>query len=198
MSTRAEISCGVYFLPSMSPVHLVPISRFTERMVRSGLVTACRLATSPTSTSPFLANATIDGVVRDPSAFSMTLGSPPSSTLTTEFVVPRSMPTARAMFSSSTSVTSVCPTKVSGLDSILPRDLAASSEVESATRKPTSKGAGGVRRRPGTAGQLLLLGHHQEPHSRSVAVLGAGHADLGAHGDRAELGLGPVHDHLAL
>ena len=40
MSTRAEISCGVYFLPSMSIDQLVPISRLTERMVRSGLVTA--------------------------------------------------------------------------------------------------------------------------------------------------------------
>ena len=39
--------------------------RLTERMVRSTLVTACRLATSPTSTSPFLAKATTDGVVRD-------------------------------------------------------------------------------------------------------------------------------------
>ena len=71
--------------------------RLTERMVRSTLVTACRLATSPTSTSPDLANATTDGVVRAPSAFAMTVGSPPSRTATTLFVVPRSMPTARAM-----------------------------------------------------------------------------------------------------
>ena len=71
--------------------------RFTERMVRSTLVTAWRLATSPTSTSPFLAKATTDGVVRAPSALAMTVGSPPSRTATTEFVVPRSMPTARAM-----------------------------------------------------------------------------------------------------
>jgi hypothetical protein len=97
MSTRAEISCGVYFLLSMSMAQLVPISRLTERMVRSGLVTACRLATSPTSTSPLRANATMDGVVRAPSALAMTLGSPPSRTLTTELVVPRSMPTARAI-----------------------------------------------------------------------------------------------------
>ena len=40
ISTRAEISCGVYFLPSMSTDQLVPTSRLTERMVRSGLVTA--------------------------------------------------------------------------------------------------------------------------------------------------------------
>src|SRR4051794_27454477 len=75
----------------------VPMWRFTERMVRSTFVTACRLATSPTSTSPFLAKATTEGVVRAPSALAMTVGSPPSSTATTEFVVPRSIPTARAM-----------------------------------------------------------------------------------------------------
>src|SRR5688572_19467220 len=71
--------------------------RLTERMVRSTLVTACRLATSPTSTSPDLAKATTEGVVRAPSALAMTVGSPPSRTATTLFVVPRSMPTARAM-----------------------------------------------------------------------------------------------------
>src|SRR5688572_13328733 len=71
--------------------------RLTDRMVRSTLVTACRLATSPTRTSPDLANATTEGVVRAPSALAMTVGSPPSRTATTEFVVPRSMPTARAM-----------------------------------------------------------------------------------------------------
>src|ERR671912_671687 len=71
--------------------------RLTERMVRSTLVTAWRLATSPTRTSPPFANATTDGVVREPSALGMTVGSPPSNTATTELVVPRSMPTARAM-----------------------------------------------------------------------------------------------------
>src|SRR5690242_9868092 len=75
----------------------VPMWRLTDRMVRSTLVTAWRLATSPTRTSPDLAKATTDGVVRAPSAFAMTVGSPPSRTATTEFVVPRSMPTARAM-----------------------------------------------------------------------------------------------------
>src|SRR6478752_6770732 len=71
--------------------------RLTERMVRSTLVTAWRLATSPTSTSPFLEKATTEGVVRPPSAFAMMLGSPPSRTETAELVVPRSIPTARAM-----------------------------------------------------------------------------------------------------
>ena len=94
---RAEISWAVYFLPSMSMVHDVPIWRFTDRMVRSGLVIAWRLATSPTSTSPALENPTTDGVVRAPSALGMTVGSPASSTLTTELVVPRSMPTALGM-----------------------------------------------------------------------------------------------------
>src|SRR5699024_4383452 len=64
-------------------------------MVRSTLVTAWFLADWPTSTSPFLAKATTDGVVREPSEFAMTTASPPSSTDTTEFVVPRSIPTAR-------------------------------------------------------------------------------------------------------
>ena len=71
---RAEISWAVYFLPSMSIDQLVPMWRLTERMVRSGLVMAWRLATSPTSTSPSLAKATTDGVVRDPSALGMTTG----------------------------------------------------------------------------------------------------------------------------
>src|SRR3954449_566710 len=74
-----------------------PMWRFTDRMVRSTLVTAWRFATSPTSTSPFLAKATTLGVVRDPSELAMTSGSPPERTETTELVVPRSIPTARAM-----------------------------------------------------------------------------------------------------
>ena len=49
----------------MSTFQLVPMWRFTERIVRSGLVMAWRLATSPTRTSPFLEKATTDGVVRD-------------------------------------------------------------------------------------------------------------------------------------
>src|SRR6267154_622275 len=61
-------------------------------MVLSGLVTAWRLAGCPTSRSPSSENATIDGVVRAPSAFSMTFGVLPSITATQEFVVPRSMP----------------------------------------------------------------------------------------------------------
>src|SRR5215475_16178577 len=78
----------------MSIVHDVPMCRFTDRIVRSGLVIAWRLATSPTSTSPVFENATTDGVVRAPSELGMTAGSPASRVDTTELVVPRSIPTA--------------------------------------------------------------------------------------------------------
>ena len=78
--------------------HPLPISLLTDRIVRSGLVIAWRLATSPMRTSPSFAKATTEGVVRLPSVFAITVGSPPSSTATTEFVVPRSIPTAFAMF----------------------------------------------------------------------------------------------------
>src|SRR6187399_3550231 len=61
-------------------------------MVRSGLVTAWRLAGWPTRRSPSSVNATIEGVVRMPSAFSITFGVLPSMTATHELVVPRSMP----------------------------------------------------------------------------------------------------------
>ena len=98
MSVRAEISCGVYFLPSMSSeCQFWPMNRLMERKVRSGLVMDWRLATSPTSTSPDLEKATTDGVVRVPSALGMTTGSPASRKATTELVVPRSIPTAFAM-----------------------------------------------------------------------------------------------------
>ncbi len=43
------------------------MKRLIEKMVFSGLVTAWRLATWPTSRSPVLVNATTDGVSRLPS-----------------------------------------------------------------------------------------------------------------------------------
>src|SRR5262245_1801306 len=66
-------------------------------MVFSGFVTLCRLAGCPTRTSPLSVHATMDGVVRAPSAFSITLSRPPSMTATQELVVPRSMPMALLM-----------------------------------------------------------------------------------------------------
>jgi hypothetical protein len=53
---------------------------------------AWRLAASPTRRSPVLLNATTEGVVRFPSEFSNTNGSPPSMTAMQEFVVPKSIP----------------------------------------------------------------------------------------------------------
>src|SRR5580658_5294710 len=73
--------------------------RLTDLIVLSGFVMAWRLATSPTRTSPDLVKPTTEGVVRNPSALAMTVGSPPSRTATTELVVPRSIPTAFAMTS---------------------------------------------------------------------------------------------------
>ncbi len=69
-----------------------PMKRLMEKTVFSGLVTACRFATCPTSSSPLSVNATTEGVVLEPSAFGMTTGLPPSMMATTELVVPRSMP----------------------------------------------------------------------------------------------------------
>ena len=48
--------------------------------------------------SPSSVKATIDGVVRMPSAFSMTLGFFPSITATQELVVPRSIPITFAIY----------------------------------------------------------------------------------------------------
>src|SRR5439155_12486297 len=66
--------------------------RLMAKNVFSGLVTAWRFAGWPTSCSPSLLKATIEGVVRAPSEFSMTFGCFPSITATHELVVPRSIP----------------------------------------------------------------------------------------------------------
>src|SRR3977135_2188685 len=77
---------------SRTSASLRPMKRLIEKTVFVGFVTAWRLATVPTRRSPPCVNATTDGVVRPPSAFSITVGSPPSRTAMHEFVVPRSMP----------------------------------------------------------------------------------------------------------
>ena len=74
-----------------------PIRRLIAKIVFSGFVMLWRLAGCPTSTSPLSAKATIEGVVRAPSEFSMTFAALPSMTATQEFVVPRSMPIAFAI-----------------------------------------------------------------------------------------------------
>ncbi|CFE39780.1 Uncharacterised protein [Mycobacterium tuberculosis] len=118
---RALISGAVYFLPSISMDQSLPMCRLTERTVRSTLVTAWFLAGWPTSTSPLRANATIDGVVLEPSELATTTGSPPSRTETTELVVPRSIPTARAMVNPPEYVELLSCTMMSAPRSSLPR-----------------------------------------------------------------------------
>src|ERR1700730_10468245 len=69
-----------------------PTRRLIAKNVFSGLVTACRFAAWPTRRSPGSVKATIEGVVRPPSLFSITLALAPSITATHELVVPRSIP----------------------------------------------------------------------------------------------------------
>src|SRR5665213_863516 len=72
--------------------HWRPIRRLMAKKVLVGLVTAWRFAGWPTTRSPSSMKATTDGVVRAPSAFSITFGCLPSMMATHELVVPRSMP----------------------------------------------------------------------------------------------------------
>ena len=92
ISTMALMVCALYSVPSMRTLHSVPIWRFTELIVRSGFVTACRLALSPTSRSPFFVKATMLGVVMLPEVPGMMTGASFSTTDTQLFVVPRSIP----------------------------------------------------------------------------------------------------------
>src|SRR6185312_1332713 len=69
-----------------------PIRRLMAKRVLDGLVTAWRLAGWPTRRSPSSRKATTDGVVRAPSAFSITFGVLPSMIATHELVVPKSIP----------------------------------------------------------------------------------------------------------
>src|SRR5688572_21746279 len=73
------------------------MKRLIENTVFSGFVIACRFATWPTRISPSFVNPTTEGVRRLPSWLAITVGLPPSTTATTEFVVPRSIPITFAM-----------------------------------------------------------------------------------------------------
>src|ERR1700733_13850127 len=72
--------------------NLRPISRLMAKKVLVGLVTAWRFAGWPTRRSPSSMMPTTEGVVRTPSAFSITFGDLPSMMATHELVVPRSIP----------------------------------------------------------------------------------------------------------
>src|SRR5215211_6870583 len=100
-------SKGTIFSSSLTSASLRPMKRLIEKIVLSGFVTARRLAGAPTRRSPPSVNATTEGVVRAPSAFSITVGSPPSRTAMHELVVPRSIPMVLAIVLS----TSNCRTK---------------------------------------------------------------------------------------
>src|SRR6185369_13303429 len=76
------------------------MKRLMEETVFFGLTMAWRLANWPTRVSPDSVNPTTDGVRFDPCLLGMTLTSLPSITATTEFVVPRSMPTILPMVAS--------------------------------------------------------------------------------------------------
>src|SRR5262249_33462598 len=89
---------------------LRPIRRFTPNTVRCGLVTIWRLLAAPTTTSPSAFHDTIDGVVRPPSWLWITAGSPPSSTATQLFVLPRSIPMTRPMPRRNYTLTTLLPT----------------------------------------------------------------------------------------
>src|SRR5439155_16953056 len=82
---------------SCTSSNLRPMKRLIEKTVFCGLVTAWRFAAWPTNRSPFFEKATIDGVVRAPSLFSKTTGSPPSITAMQELVVPKSIPKTLAI-----------------------------------------------------------------------------------------------------
>src|SRR5919197_4882068 len=90
-------SYGTIFISSETAQNFRPMNRLIEKIVLCGFVTCWRFAGAPTSRWPSFVNATTEGVVRPPSAFGMTVGSPPSITATQELVVPRSMPIVFAM-----------------------------------------------------------------------------------------------------
>ena len=64
-----------------------PVSQIEMRRISDGVKISERYKTTDQ-----VEKATIEGVVRAPSSFAMTLGSPPSRTATQELVVPRSIP----------------------------------------------------------------------------------------------------------
>ncbi len=114
----AEISGGEYCLPrtstrtsplgpattlygtivssSLTSASLRPMKRLIEKIVFSGFITAWRLATVPTRRSSLSVNATTDGVVRPPSAFSSIVRLAALDDGHAELVVPRSIPMVRA------------------------------------------------------------------------------------------------------
>src|SRR5438874_8035855 len=130
-----------------------PTSRLIAKNVFSGLVTGWRFAAWPTRRSPDSVNATIEGVVRAPSAFSMTLAVEPSITATQELVVPRSIPITLLMDTSYQKQNRTAP---EGTVSI-PREVPAAPDAwGAATRVIYVWGAGRVQ--PAAALRFYIAG----------------------------------------
>ncbi len=87
---------GTMVISSETSSNLRPMNRLTENTVFCGFVTCWRRAGAPTRRCPSFVKPTTDGVVRPPSAFGTTVGSPPSRVAIAELVVPRSMPSVLA------------------------------------------------------------------------------------------------------
>src|SRR5688572_5262158 len=195
------------------------MKRLMEKTVFSGLVTAWRLATVPTRRSPPLVKATTDGVVRPPSAFSMTVGSPPSRTAMHEFVVPRSMPMVLAMCGGSPSASSICAKSQRRYSRSSRRSQGLRAErpepagqvvgqrvraVERARVHPHARGElerAGHRVREQVAAEALSLHVGQQPEVRDLDVV-AGLSELVVAGvaavDRRHPGLDPLRPLLPL
>src|SRR5262249_13291723 len=117
--TNAEISGGVYSLsprpirttPPASPLtrngkcsascrtssRPLPMNRLIEYAVRCASVSRRRCASRPTRIAPSSPTETTDGTRASPPASRITTGTPSFTYATSEFVVPRSMPTTLLM-----------------------------------------------------------------------------------------------------
>src|SRR6266545_5862360 len=94
----AEISGGEYACSPIVTRSPEPISRLIDFTVRSGCTTYWFHAGVPTSTAPSGVSPTYEGMICSrPAASTRTL--PSASTATSEFVVPRSIPTITSLMS---------------------------------------------------------------------------------------------------
>src|ERR1700730_4686411 len=85
------------------------MNRLAEEIGPLGFSIPFRRPCWPTRRSPCGVKATTEGVVRDPSAFGITVGWPATVAEITELVVPRSMPTATAITASYKVCAPRCP-----------------------------------------------------------------------------------------
>src|SRR2546427_12319532 len=133
-----------------SSSNLRPMRRLMANRVLWGLVTAWRLAGWPTTTSLSLVKATIEGVVRSPSLFSITRGLPPSMMATHELVVPRSIPITFAMSA----------LRQSSAKRLIPGSLLWGSRRELSSLRGGLAGHDHPGRTQQPAGQLVARLHH--------------------------------------